>query len=95
VVAWSPIYLHTRESMKTYWGSGRIAPRILNLATRWMWVVSFTPRERTLDTHWIWGWVGPRTGLDTVSKRKIPSPCWGPITRSPDRPARSQMLYRL
>jgi hypothetical protein len=25
-------------------------------------------------THWIGGWVGPRAGLDTVSKRKIPSP---------------------
>jgi hypothetical protein len=23
----------------------------------------FTPVERTLGTHWIGGWVGPRTGL--------------------------------
>jgi hypothetical protein len=30
--------------MKTYWGSGGIAPRILDLGTRWKWVVSFTPR---------------------------------------------------
>jgi hypothetical protein len=30
--------------MKTYWGSGGIAPRILDLGTRWRWVVSFTPR---------------------------------------------------
>jgi len=29
--------------MKTYWGSGCIAPRILNLSTRWRWVFSFTP----------------------------------------------------
>jgi len=29
--------------MKTYW-SGGIVPRILDLGTRWMWVVSFTPR---------------------------------------------------
>jgi hypothetical protein len=35
----------------------------------------FTPRERALDTHWIWGWVGLSAGLDMVSKRKIPSPC--------------------
>jgi hypothetical protein len=35
----------------------------------------FTPRERTPDTHWIGGWVGPRAGLDAVVKRKIPSPC--------------------
>jgi len=26
------------------WGSGGIAPRILNLCIRWRWVVSFTPR---------------------------------------------------
>jgi hypothetical protein len=25
------------------------------------------------DTPWIGDWVGPRAGLDTVSKRKIPS----------------------
>jgi len=30
--------------MKMYWGSRRIAPRILNHDTRWRWVVSFTPR---------------------------------------------------
>jgi hypothetical protein len=42
------------------------------------WVVSFTPRplypwERVPGTHWIGGWVGPRTVLDAVVKRKIPS----------------------
>jgi hypothetical protein len=31
----------------------------------------FTPWERAPDTHWIGGWVGPRTGLDDVEKRKI------------------------
>jgi hypothetical protein len=30
--------------MKTYWGSGHIAPYIFDLDTRWRWVVSFTPR---------------------------------------------------
>jgi hypothetical protein len=34
----------------------------------------FTPRERAPGTHWIGGWVGPRAVLDTVVKRKIPSP---------------------
>jgi hypothetical protein len=29
---------------KTYCGSAGIAPRILDLGTRWRWVVSFTPR---------------------------------------------------
>jgi hypothetical protein len=31
--------------MKAYWGSGGIAPRILDLGTRWRWVVSFTPHN--------------------------------------------------
>jgi hypothetical protein len=35
----------------------------------------FTISERVPGTHWIWGWVGPRAVLDTVAKRKIPSPC--------------------
>jgi hypothetical protein len=30
--------------MNAYWGSGGIASRILDLGTRWKWVVSFTPR---------------------------------------------------
>jgi hypothetical protein len=55
----------------------------------------FTSRERTPGTHWIGGWVGPRTGLDAVVKRKIPSPHreWNPTT--PIVPARSPALYRL
>jgi hypothetical protein len=34
----------------------------------------FTPRETAPGTHWIGGWVCPRAVLDTVVKRKIPSP---------------------
>jgi hypothetical protein len=30
--------------MKSYWGSGSIDPRILDLVTRWRSVVSFIPR---------------------------------------------------
>jgi hypothetical protein len=30
--------------MKAYWENEGIAPRILDLGTRWRWVVSFTPR---------------------------------------------------
>jgi hypothetical protein len=52
------------------------------------------PRERALGTHWIGGWVGPRTGLDNVEKRKFLS-----LLRLKVRPlgrqARSQYLYRL
>jgi hypothetical protein len=45
--------------MKTYWGSGGIAPRILN---------RFTP-----GIHLTGGWVGSRTGSDAVAKKKIPA----------------------
>jgi hypothetical protein len=34
----------------------------------------FTPRERPPGSHSIGGWVGSWAGLDTVVKRKIPSP---------------------
>jgi hypothetical protein len=30
-----PLCLTKRHAMKTYWGSGSIAPRILDLGTRW------------------------------------------------------------
>jgi hypothetical protein len=30
--------------MKTYRGNGGVVPYILNLSTKWRWVVSFTPR---------------------------------------------------
>jgi hypothetical protein len=43
----------------------------------------FTPRERAPGTHWIRGWVGPRAVLDTVVKRKIPSPRWESNPRIP------------
>jgi hypothetical protein len=35
----------------------------------------FTPRERAPGTHWIWGWVDPTAGLETVVKRRIPNHC--------------------
>jgi hypothetical protein len=36
--------LTKHHSMKTYCGSGGIVPQILDLGTRWRWVVSFMPR---------------------------------------------------
>jgi hypothetical protein len=35
----------------------------------------FIPRERANGNHWIGGWVGPRTCVDTVVKSEIPSLC--------------------
>jgi hypothetical protein len=56
-------------------GSGCIDPRILDLRKSWGWLVNFTPqplypRGNWFHTHWIKGWVGPRTGLDHVEIRK-------------------------
>jgi hypothetical protein len=40
-----PVLLTEHRTMKTYWGSGGIAPHILELSTRWRWVVTFTLRS--------------------------------------------------
>jgi hypothetical protein len=60
--------------MKTYWGSGGIAPRTSALDGG-EWSVSrsglFTPRKRAPGTHWIGRWVSPKAVLYTVVKRKI------------------------
>jgi hypothetical protein len=52
----------------------------------------FTPREVALCTHWIGGWVGPSAGVDTVVKRKIPSPC---RESKSDLPALSQVSINI
>jgi hypothetical protein len=76
-------------------GGGRgIALLLLDLGARRGWVVSTTPRplyprERP-GTHCTGGWVGPTAGLDVCEKSRPPTGI-----RSPDRPARSQSLYRL
>jgi hypothetical protein len=54
----------------------------------------FTPGVRAPGTDWIGGWVGPRTGLVDVEKRKfftLP----GLELRPLRLPARSQSPYRL
>jgi hypothetical protein len=64
--------------MKTYWGSGGSSTHPLTSTIDvGEWSASrpgrFTPREIAPGTHWIGGWVGPRTILEAVVKRKIPS----------------------
>jgi hypothetical protein len=58
---WVP-FRHIRE-----W---RYSSTILDLGTRWWWVVSFTP-GRSRSTRWIGGSVGPRAGVDALEERKI------------------------
>jgi len=57
--------------------SGGIAPRILNVCTRWRWGSAsrpgrFTSGERAPGTHRRGCWVGPRDGLNAVVKGKKP-----------------------
>jgi hypothetical protein len=54
---------------------------------------AFTPGERTAGTHCTGGWVGPRAGLDTEARGKIPSPLSGIEPRSPGRPVCGKTLY--
>jgi len=61
--------------MKNYWGVKVQFHALLTSAG------SFTPRVRTSSTHWAGGCLDPRTGLDAVAKRKIPSKL------NPGRPA--------
>jgi hypothetical protein len=72
-----------------------IDPRFLDDGSEWSASRPdrFTPTERASSTHWI-GWVGPRTGLDDMEKRKFLT-LPGLELRPLSRPARSQSLYRL
>ena len=75
-------------------GSRGIALLFHDHGTRRGWGVSVTPRplftpgERA-GTNFTGSWVGPRAGLDRCGKSRPTE------IRSPDRPARSQSLYRL
>jgi hypothetical protein len=67
------------HTMKAYWGNGGIAPHILDLSTRWRWVVNFMPWPLYSQGKNPWYPLDrrlgePRAGLDAVVK-KIPSPC--------------------
>jgi hypothetical protein len=73
--------------MKAYRERRGIAPFILNLGTRWTWVVSiktqplYPPGQEKTSTHWKEGWVGPRAGLYILEKIKISCPGSDPIPR--------------
>jgi hypothetical protein len=86
--------------MKTYWGVEiQLHAFLPSALDGGEWSASgtgcFTPRERAPGTHWIGGSVGPRAGLDAVSKRKVLSPQPRFEPRPSNCPARSQSLYRL
>jgi hypothetical protein len=60
-------------------GSGGIALCILNLGARHERSGShpyrFKPGEKVPSNHWMWGWMGPRAGLEAVEKRTISCLC--------------------
>ena len=65
------------HAMEAYRNRG-LAPLILNLRTRWRWMVNFTPqplypRENT-GIHWLRSGVGPIAGLDLFEEEKIYCP---------------------
>jgi hypothetical protein len=86
--------------MKAYWGSGSIAPHILDFGIRWRWVVRFTPRPLypqrknhrfPLDMRL----GGPQSPSGRGVEEEISKSPLEFEPRSYDRPARSQSLYRL
>jgi hypothetical protein len=52
------------------------------------------PGEKHPSTHWLGDWVGPRTGLDDVERRKFLT-LRGLELRPFGHPARNQSLYRV
>jgi hypothetical protein len=70
-------------------------PYFFDIGTSWRWVVSFMPCRVIpgKDTHWIGGWVDPRTGLSNMEKwySWLPGFELWPLVRS----VRSQPLCRL
>jgi hypothetical protein len=78
--------------MKAYWGSGCRIPRILNLRTRWMWVVSFTPRSGERARYPLDSRLGGPQSRYGHSGGNICSLC---RESNLDHPSHSQSLYRL
>jgi hypothetical protein len=71
--------------MKAYWESGGIAPRILDLGSRWRWVVSFTARPLYFQAKSPWYALdrrldGPesRSGRGGEGKKSQPLPGFEP-----------------
>jgi hypothetical protein len=69
-------------------GKWKYGSTIVDLGTRWRWVVRFTPRTiyplgKSRSCHCIGGWVGPIVALDAVEKREITLPGIEPPAAQP------------
>ena len=70
-----PVYLSTLPWRSTCMRSKSITSPFCNLGIRFRWMAIFTsrlrcPRERTFDTHYMGGWLGPAGGLATLRRRQ-------------------------
>jgi hypothetical protein len=90
------LYKNEHLAIKSYWRSGGIAPRLLNLSTRRRLVVSFTPRQLYPQGKNPWypldrrlGGSQNRSGRGGEEKNSQPLPGFEP----PDHLARSPALY--
>jgi hypothetical protein len=81
---------HKHYVIKVYGGVGVQIHILLTLAL----VGSFTPKPTAPNTHWKGGWVGPRSSLDDMQKKKFMA-VQGIELQSLCRAAHSQLLYRL
>jgi hypothetical protein len=81
IIKWS-LFLTEHYAIKAYWGSGGIAPRILDFGTRWRWVASFTPRPLYSQGKSPWYPLdrrlgGPQNRSERGGKEKIFQPLLG------------------
>jgi len=70
--------LTKHHAITTYWGVEVYLHRFLTSALdggKWSALRPghFTPGVKAPGTHWIGGWVGARSGLDAVAKRRNPT----------------------
>jgi hypothetical protein len=79
-----------KVKLSVYRGSGGIVPRILDLGTRWRWVVSYTPRPLYPQGKNTW-YLVPEPVWARWWREQFPIPTG---TRTPDHPARSPALSR-
>jgi hypothetical protein len=83
-------FLAVHHAMEAYWGRWCISPCILDLRTRWRWVVSFTPRS--LYPQWKSPWhlfyrrldgSQSRSGRVGEEKKSQPLPGFEPLIIQP------------
>jgi hypothetical protein len=96
------LFLTDHHVMKAYWVSGCIAPRILDLGTRWRWVVSFTTRPLYSQGKSRWyplyrrlGGTQSRSGSGGEEKNSQPLPGLEPPIIQPVDQGYTTELYRL